>query len=664
MKISSKIAIMISMALVLYIVSFGLISFVEWKAESFHDLSDSVTGFEESLYLTITLEKEYARIPGKEAAEAVLRQNGKSLHLLDAIKSAVGTETDALNRATEQIRNYQSVFEQLVGNTAEINTRNAAVDEALAEIIAGSDKLGSEIDQITGMAFITSGEIDPSLNSLAISAKEVVARLSGLSLATSRNLLLNNQEDVFLRRMNESSSTLNRELKNISSLVKSRKEDVFRSYSELTGKTVPRVEASIRAIHDLWGKNKGLTAQLDDHRNRIVAASRDIKDSSRRSLEHNRKVGLRVKIASLAGISLILIVGGFIIGRSITNPIRAAIERLGEKADHTATISSQLATGSHHMADGAARQAASLEETSSSLEEMSSMIRQSTENTGSVDRLMKESTLIVQKSNESMLELATSMSEISASSRETQKIIKTIDEIAFQTNLLALNAAVEAARAGETGAGFAVVADEVRNLAGRAAEAARNTALLIENTLKKVRDGSELVTKTKDEFAGMVGSVSRVGELIGEIAAASLEQSQGINQISKAVNDIDKVTQQNAAQAEQSASASEEMMGQVQQMKKFVLELAALVLGKRGDHAEAKGPADYENGAAGTSESRAPKERVSRNVLAFRRLDKSGGLTGSREPNDDRAAAIEGYGRGKSGKEIRPADIIPFGEDF
>src|SRR5208337_4378558 len=184
--------------------------------------------------------------------------------------------------------------------------------------------------------------------------------------------------------------------------------------------------------------------------------------------------------------------------------------------------------------------------------------------------------------NGTMQNLTVSMNEISQAGEETSKIIKTIDEIAFQTNLLALNAAVEAARAGEAGAGFAVVADEVRNLAMRAAEAAKNTADLIEGTVKKIKEGSEVVQKTNTEFSEVQTSSARMGELVGEISAASVEQAQGIEQISKAVTEMDKVVQANSANAEESASASEEMSAQAEQMKQFVGELATMVGGANG----------------------------------------------------------------------------------
>ncbi|MBI9077316.1 MAG: methyl-accepting chemotaxis protein, partial [Desulfatibacillum sp.] len=186
----------------------------------------------------------------------------------------------------------------------------------------------------------------------------------------------------------------------------------------------------------------------------------------------------------------------------------------------------------------------------------------------------------------------------------------------FQTNLLALNAAVEAARAGEAGAGFAVVADEVRNLAMRAAEAAKNTANLIEGTVKKVADGSELVNKTNEAFGEVATSAGKVGELVGEIAAASNEQAQGIDQVNKAVAEMDKVTQQNAANAEESASASEEMNAQAEQMKDIVGDLMAMVGGHASRHPGFHEPASRLNAAGkarttkALSHGQAPKAKA------------------------------------------------------
>ena len=293
--------------------------------------------------------------------------------------------------------------------------------------------------------------------------------------------------------------------------------------------------------------------------------------------------GISRTISLIWIVSLIAIIAGistaFFITRSITKPINRVIDGLSDGSDQVAAASGQVSSASQSLAEGAAEQASSIQETSSSLEEMASMTKQNADNAAQADALMKETNQIVGKANDSMSGLTCSMEEISKASDETSKIIKTIDEIAFQTNLLALNAAVEAARAGEHGAGFAVVAEEVRNLAMRSAEAAKNTSDLIEGTIKSVKGGSGLVDKTNEAFSGVAQSVSKADELVAEIAAASNEQSQGIDQINKAVAEMDKVIQQSAANAEESASASEEMNAQAEQMKAFVGDLVTLVGG-------------------------------------------------------------------------------------
>lgn len=190
--------------------------------------------------------------------------------------------------------------------------------------------------------------------------------------------------------------------------------------------------------------------------------------------------------------------------------------------------------------------AASLEESSSSLSELSSMTKQTAMTAKSAKSLMDDVTRMVAGAREGMKYLTGSMDDISQASQETSKIIKTIDEIAFQTNLLALNAAVEAARAGEAGAGFAVVADEVRNLALRAAEAARNTARMIEDTIGKVNTGHDLLAKNNTAFAEMTDNISRASSVFNEIVTSSDEQSNGIAQISEAVNHIENVILENS----------------------------------------------------------------------------------------------------------------------
>jgi len=291
-------------------------------------------------------------------------------------------------------------------------------------------------------------------------------------------------------------------------------------------------------------------------------------------VERMRNVIL-IAVFCIIGLATLLIF--WTVRRTVTKPISHIVGELDEGAGQVFMASAQVSYASQSLADAAASQASSLEETASSLEEMASVTRENADSASQVNHLMKGANDTVSSAGESMGELTVAMEEISEASKETSKIIKTIDEIAFQTNLLALNAAVEAARAGEAGAGFAVVADEVRNLAMRAAEAAQNTSQLIEDTVKRISQGSEIVNKSSEEFTQVAKGANKVGKLVGEIAAASHDQAQGIEMLNKTVADMDKMVQQNASGAEESAGAAEEMNKQAEQMKGIVGALMRLV---------------------------------------------------------------------------------------
>ena len=310
-------------------------------------------------------------------------------------------------------------------------------------------------------------------------------------------------------------------------------------------------------------------------------AELEVRKANEKSANNNQLAnGALWFIWIVTAVGTILAIGlGIFMSLSITRPISRVVAGLNEGADQVSAASTQVASASQHLAEGTSEQAASLEETSSSLEEMASMTKQNAANAGQAKSMMGEARLIVEKVNDHMDKMAKAINEITKSSEETGKIIKTIDEIAFQTNLLALNAAVEAARAGEAGAGFAVVAEEVRNLALRSAEAAKNTSNLIENTIKVVHDGNQLTKLTQDAFQENIAIAGKVGQLIDEIATASDEQAHGIGQVNIAVAEMDKVTQATAANAEESASASEELNAQAEQMKSYVLDLSAVVGG-------------------------------------------------------------------------------------
>ena len=395
-----------------------------------------------------------------------------------------------------------------------------------------------------------------------------------------------------------------------------------------TGLYIDDIDAMVNARRaELVGR---LQAEADQLNRQVEATKQDIEKSIR---------GVQTWIAglSMAALAVVLVASLIFTRRSITRPITRIVAGLNDGADQVATASSQISSTSQMLAEGASEQAASIEETSASLEEMASMTHRNADNARQADGLMKETRKVVAQAKDSMSQMCRSMDDITKASEETSKIVKTIDEIAFQTNLLALNAAVEAARAGEAGAGFAVVADEVRNLAMRAADAARTTASLIEETVKKVRDGSALMSATNSAFGQVSDSADKVADLVGEIAAASGEQSQGTEQVNKAVSEMDKVTQQNAASAEESASASEEMSAQAETMKAMVTDLLAMVGGSlKTDDA--------------SSPPRAGRKLASQVVAAGRKV-----------PARLKAGATKPDGI--QGRQKSPDEVIPLGED-
>jgi methyl-accepting chemotaxis protein len=267
--------------------------------------------------------------------------------------------------------------------------------------------------------------------------------------------------------------------------------------------------------------------------------------------------------------------------RDETGQLMAALKRMNDSlmeivgqvrnaSDSIATGSSQIAVGNADLSQRTEEQASNLQQTAASMEQLTATVKQNADTARQATQLATSASAVAQEGGEVVGLVVTTMQAITDSSKKINDIIGVIDGIAFQTNILALNAAVEAARAGEQGRGFAVVAGEVRSLAQRSAQAAKEIKTLISESVEKVEDGSKLVSDAGRTMGDIVTHVKRVSDLIGEISAASIEQSSGIGQVGDAVNQLDQVTQQNAALVEESAAAAESLKHQAAQLAQTV----------------------------------------------------------------------------------------------
>lgn len=283
-----------------------------------------------------------------------------------------------------------------------------------------------------------------------------------------------------------------------------------------------------------------------------------------------------------AGVAISVLLALFIT-RSINSSLSEIIEGLSGGSSQVDSASKQLSQSSQMMAESASQQAASLEETSSSLEEISAQIQQNAKNSTTAEKSIQTTQPLVTSGIEAMNRMNKTMIDIKDAAMETSKIIKTIDDIAFQTNLLALNAAVEAARAGEAGKGFAVVAEEVRNLAYKSAQAAKNTAELIERSQTESDRGLSVATEMSESLEKISKSVSDVSTLVVEISAASDEQATGIKQINTAMSEMDKTVQNNASSSEETASAAEELTSQAEELN-YMVDRLMLIIGKTANN--------------------------------------------------------------------------------
>lgn len=428
------------------------------------------------------------------------------------------------------------------------------------------------------------------------------------------------KKEAIEARMKEKSAELTRIYKDYEkSITTDRDRELFiavgplrEKYSQVRSGVVLRLSREMKTAEALEALEKELRPAFDEYAKAIhalVEFNEKNGEEAGAAIDHDVRTAERAIIVGVAVCLVIGIVIALVIIRGTSRVLTHVATTLDDGSSQVASAATQVSSASQSLAEGASEQAASLEETSASLEEMSSMTKRNAENAETAKNLANQTRVAADNGASDMKQMSTAMDAIKSSSDNIAKIIKTIDEIAFQTNILALNAAVEAARAGEAGMGFAVVADEVRNLAQRSAQAAKETAEKIEDSIRKSDLGVQISGKVAHSLAEIVEKARKVDELVGEIASASREQSQGIQQVNIAVTQMDKVTQSNAANAEESASASEELNAQAATLKDAVEDLVKLVGGKAESKKAAKSVAPSDS----VSMAKVPKTKVTTN---------------------------------------------------
>ena len=480
------------------------------------------------------------------------------------------------------VQTEEKAFEAAQKHMAKTLENRRQLAEATEKALGGLRTVVEAISQKETTFIMRGDNLDANEVSFRDLLKDVAFQINQKAFMLNR-LLQTGQEKTVREEEELGKKKLAELTRNIGFIVSAIGDKEYRRQWE----SVQKLIQEIQVLGEQWMGDWAEGATLADAARKSSATFRQtiqsFTDQFATGYEHLEKK-INRWMTALIGLELLLFLGiGYWLNRGISRILGKTAFELSRASSHVAMAAAQVSAASQSLAEGTSEQAAGIEETSSAVEEMASMTKQNADNAAQAEGLVTQAARKAEEARTAMERMLQSMDAVVHASEETQKIIKTIDEIAFQTNLLALNAAVEAARAGEAGAGFAVVADEVRSLAMRATEAARNTAKLIEDTVTRVRDGSSMTKNTSAVFGEVYTQVTKAAELVNEIAAASREQSEGINQVNRAISEMDKVVQKNAANAEESASAAEELTAQAEKMKEAVAQLVALVAHKQGN---------------------------------------------------------------------------------
>ncbi len=492
------------------------------------------------------------------------------------------TAAQANQALLEHLDRFQKAFQQMQANRKrqkEVTAQSAGLS---AEINQAVEKgLRKEIDQRNNMAAIQGDILSTNLVELLALCNAFRERFLESQVAENRYLLY--QDPEALKRVDASREQADQIQKNLLKMIDFAKMESSENDFTAAGAKMAKARGDYQ---DVIAELFELRRRDDQLTNQATAAGKQADELlSQMAAEVSQEMaGLErqtsVILLGLLAVGLALGLGGALfLTRSISRPLKLAIESLRDSADQVQSASDRISLGGQQLAQGSSEQASSLEETSSALEELSSMTQANAQNAGQALDMTGQVERVIAEANAAMTELTGNIQDIQGASQQIIKIVKAIDEIAFQTNLLALNAAVEAARAGEAGAGFAVVAEEVRNLAMRAGEAARNTAQLVEDTVNKIGRGNQLVGQTNQAFQGVVEGAGSLTVLVKEISSASAEQAQGLGQVNQAVIEMDQVTQTTAANAEEMAAEAMQLVAQAGVLHDMVGSLVGLVQG-------------------------------------------------------------------------------------
>jgi methyl-accepting chemotaxis protein len=565
-----------SFLVLLILVGFGLAIFR--NIDKSNRTKDNISLFVKQVEENRLDEKTYLQFYLPELQKHFDDSSKAVLSSLTELKSQQTDEawTGAVSKLNQDFTHYTDLFAQIVKNHEEHTTLKSTLSVPLQKSI-------DQISLILNSINARQSQLQMEGEDLKQDERDMLAvlrdcKISFLELQNLQYQFLASGDSKYVEEFKKlSSGNVQSYISSLVEFAKALKNDNYKASAEIIRKSLDEFLGGIEQSLTYGAAKNQIIQDLNSTGETVIAGADGLLKQTNAALK-TQKAGAIVIISIVIIVSMIGFgVYSWLLIRSITTAINQILTNLREGAKQVAGASSQVSSASQSLAQGATEQAAGLEEASSSLEEMSAMTRNNSDNADQANILASAAEKAANDGNEVMGRMASAIEDIKKSSDETAKILKVIDEIAFQTNLLALNAAVEAARAGEAGKGFAVVAAEVRNLAMRSAQAAQNTSEMIERAVGYAGNGVALCKEVQVALGAIVTNVSKTTSLVSEIASASKEQAQGVQQINTAVSQMDKITQQNAANAEESASASQELSSQAESMNKIVDQLVALV---------------------------------------------------------------------------------------